>query len=157
MNKCVATLMFALVVFATPLAQANPVAPKAGVNKINSPVALLISLGMPKESLSVLLHDAHCYGIPVVLRGLKDDSFGATLAALRQLGGDAAGVVVDPTVFTTYEVHEVPTLLINDSRQVMKLMGNVSLEYSFHWLARNTPWSTSILAPYLAKEKRCHE
>jgi len=76
-------------------------------------VYVAVSLSMPPEALRALARDAHRAGARVVIRGLVDGSFKATMLRVRQVFDDrsAGGVAIDPQVFKAFGVTAVPTVI----------------------------------------------
>jgi len=81
-------------------------------------VYVAVSLSMPPEALRELARDAHRAGARVVIRGLVDGSFKATMLRVRQVFDDrsAGGVAIDPQVFKAFDVTAVPTVIAARSR-----------------------------------------
>jgi conjugal transfer pilus assembly protein TrbC len=114
-------------------------------------VYVAVSLSMPPEALRVLARDAHKAGARVVIRGLVDGSFKATLLRVRQVFDDrsAGGVAIDPRVFKAFDVTAVPVVIaarspvepcgkLGCSPQIPpfdKVSGNISLEAALKILA----------------------
>lgn len=97
-----------------------------------SPIVLLVSLGMPDLTLQVYLKQAEIYHIPVVIRGLYTDkesknadrvlgSFQDTSKRIfnllkgqnKQAQKIIGGVSINPLIFRQYGVHVVPALVIS--------------------------------------------
>lgn len=75
---------------------------------------LFASFSMPQPSLKAMLGDAADLGIPVVFNGFVDNSVIATEQAVRAIYKDSDisdGFIIDPTLFTRFEVTAVPTLI----------------------------------------------
>jgi len=114
-------------------------------------VYVAVSLSMPPEALRALARDAHRAGARVVIRGLVDGSFKATLIKVREVFDDrsAGGVAIDPQAFKAFAVTAVPTVIAS-SAEVQpcgalgcapaapafdKVSGNISLEAALKLLA----------------------
>lgn len=107
-------------------------------------VYVAVSLSMPPEALRVLARDAHRAGARVVIRGLVDGSFKATMVKVRQVFDDrsAGGVAIDPQVFKAFNVTAAPTVIAARSKvepcgtlgcaptapAFDKISGNISLD-----------------------------
>ena len=77
-------------------------------------VFVFASFSMPEPSLKAVLTDAADLGIPVVFNGFVDNSVLATEQRVRSIyeGSDIShGFIIDPTLFTRFEVSAVPTLV----------------------------------------------
>lgn len=75
---------------------------------------LFASFSMPEPSLKAMLSEASTFGIPVVFNGFVDNSVIETEARVRRIyeGSDIShGFIIDPTLFTRFEVTAVPTLV----------------------------------------------
>jgi conjugal transfer pilus assembly protein TrbC len=77
-------------------------------------VYVFASFSMPEPSLKAVLTDASILGIPVVFNGFVDNSVIATEARVRSIyeGSDIShGFIIDPTLFTRFDVKAVPTVV----------------------------------------------
>lgn len=105
----------------------NPLEDSALPSKKESrPILIFVSLSMPEVSLQALYQEAESLGAVLVLRGLQEHSFKKTASTLKRLG---IAVQIDPTLFTRYEVSQVPTFVGLYPEGVHRLSGNVSLSY----------------------------
>jgi conjugal transfer pilus assembly protein TrbC len=77
------------------------------------PAIYFVSLGIPREGLLPMLKDARRYNIPT-LRGLVNNDMRQTAAAMFELSKEDkdAGVQIDPTLFTQYNITTVPALVV---------------------------------------------
>jgi conjugal transfer pilus assembly protein TrbC len=107
-------------------------------------VYVAVSLSMPPGALREFARDAHRAGARVVIRGLVDGSFKATMVRIRQVFDDrsAGGVAIDPQVFKAFDVTAVPTVIAARARvepcgtlgcipaapAFDKISGNISLD-----------------------------
>lgn len=115
---------------------------------------LLVSFSIPQVSLRALATDAARAGIPLVFRGLVNDSLDQTAAAMRRLLGRdqalaGASFAIDPTLFERFQVDRVPTLILPlepleacDQRGCAvpahaKVAGEASLDYILSTIARS--------------------
>ncbi|WP_305810555.1 type-F conjugative transfer system pilin assembly protein TrbC [Photobacterium leiognathi] len=95
----------------------NRLLPKGDIGT-RSPVMILASLGMPKASLQALLHQASQYQVPVVIRGLYQNSFPKTVERVQSLiqpdnqAPILSGIEINPTVFKTFSVTHVPAFIV---------------------------------------------
>lgn len=90
-------------------------------------VFIFVSLSMPIESLKSLYKEAYSKGIPLIIRGLKNNSFKDTAEAIKAL---EISVQIDPNLFEKYEIKTVPTFIANHHNEVLQIKGNVSLSYA---------------------------
>ena len=75
---------------------------------------LFASFSIPEPSLKAMLIEADRFGVPVVFNGFVENSVTATEARVRALYEDEAishGFIIDPTLFTRFDVVRVPTLV----------------------------------------------
>ena len=116
-------------------------------------VYVAVSLSMPPEALRDLARAAHRAGARVVIRGLVDGSFKATMTRVREVFDDrsAGGVAIDPQVFKAFAVTAVPAVIAARSRvepcgtlgcnpvppAYDKISGNISLEAALRALAED--------------------
>lgn len=110
---------------------------------------ILISFGMPDSQIRGLLEEAHRLKAAVVIRGLINDDWRETIAAIHRLSDDGlSGISIDPTVFTRFGVLRVPTFVLplkrlepctpNGCRPVkhVRATGSASLSYFLNFVAR---------------------
>lgn len=77
------------------------------------PMVVLVSFSMPESALQELARQAARLGIPLVLRGLVDDSMEATVRRLQAFQSTSGtGFAIDPTLFSRFQVEAVPTYLL---------------------------------------------
>ena len=77
-------------------------------------IFVFASFSMPEPSLKAVLSDASELGIHVVFNGFVDNSVIATEERVRSIydGSDIShGFIIDPTLFTRFEVIAVPTVV----------------------------------------------
>ena len=110
---------------------------------------ILISFGMPDSQIRGLLEEAHRLKAAVVIRGLINDDWGQTFAAIHRLSDDGlSGISIDPTVFARFGVSRVPTFVLPLERlepctqdgcrpvKHVRATGSASLSYFLHFVAR---------------------
>ena len=110
---------------------------------------VLISFGMPDSQIRGLLHEAHRMHAAVVIRGLLHDDWNRTIKKLRSLADERlAGVSIDPTAFTRFNVSRVPTFILPLERLApctpdgcrpvrhVRATGSASLSYFLDFVAR---------------------
>ena len=123
---------------------------------VTGPVVVFVSFSMPPESLKLWLQQAHKAGVKVVMRGLVNNSFKQTAAAVAALvKKDAAGLQIDPTLFKRFAITKVPAVIVTDQSVCPStvsclpnfdvIYGNVSLDYVLEKLA-NADTARSPLA-----------
>ena len=95
--------------------------------KGNKPILIFVSLSMPKESLKSLYKEAEKQNLPLIIRGLKNNSFQETAEAIRNL---EISVQIDPNLFEEHEIKMVPTFVMLRKNEPLKIKGNISLSYA---------------------------
>lgn len=75
---------------------------------------IFVSFSLPETKLQELLAEADRMGALVVLRGLINDDINATLARISDYtkSQKSAGIVLDPTLFSRFDVNSVPAFLL---------------------------------------------
>lgn len=110
---------------------------------------ILISFGMPDSQIRELLQEAHRLKAAVVIRGLINDNWRDTIAAIHRLSGDGlSGISIDPTVFDRFNVSRVPTFVLPLERlepctqdgckpvKHVRATGSTSLSYFLDFVSR---------------------
>ncbi len=129
---------------------------------------VLISFGMPDSQIRSLLHEAHRLKAAVVIRGLLNDDWGSTMKKLRDLTSEGlAGVSIDPTTFTRFNVSRVPTFILPLERlepctpsscapvKHVRATGSASLSYFLNFVTRiGTPEERHKARNWLTTHKR---
>ena len=88
---------------------------------------VFISLSMPKQSIKQLLEQSKELDAQVVLRGFINNSHKTTAEFMQDLVTTAQyGLIVDPELFSKYEVTKVPTFVVANNNEYDKLSGNIS-------------------------------
>jgi type-F conjugative transfer system pilin assembly protein TrbC len=74
---------------------------------------LFISFSIPKTALLDLINGAKESGFIPVLRGFKNDQYNDTVKELQDIIKETQyGVVIDPNLFTQFEINLVPTYVV---------------------------------------------
>lgn len=128
---------------------------------------ILISFGMPDSQIRALLAEAHRLKAAVVIRGLVNDDWGETIAAIHRLSDDGlSGISIDPTVFVRFGVSRVPTFVLPLERlepctqdgcrpvKHVRATGSASLSYFLDFVARvGSPEERHKAQNWLARHK----
>ena len=128
---------------------------------------VLISFGMPDSQIRGLLQEAHRMKAAVVIRGLLHDDWNRTIRKLHGLADEGlAGVSIDPTAFTRFNVSRVPTFILPLERldpctpdgcrpvRHVRATGSASLSYFLDFVARiGTPEERHKARNWLAAHK----
>lgn len=85
------------------------------IKKPPSGLMIFVSFSMPDQSLKLLLQQASEANIPVVVRGLVNNSLKDTADRLTKITGEInrGGVLVDPLWFTHFNIKVVPAFVVN--------------------------------------------
>ena len=89
-------------------------------NPENVHALVLVSFSMPNQSLIETLIEAHTLHIPVLIRGLVNNSFPETvskmLSLMREASKEQAGPIdggsIDPRPFRKYKIEQVPAVIV---------------------------------------------
>lgn len=129
-------------------------------------VYLFASFSMPDASLRALIRQGELVGVPIVLRGLIDDSVEATMQRVHglydQQERQETGVLIDPTLFARFAIDQVPTVVVAEAAagactqetcpipRHVKIAGDVPLRYALDRIARAKPAYRDELRPMMA-------
>ncbi len=92
---------------------------------------VFVSFAMGEQSINQIVKSAKRHGATIVLRGLYKNSMRETIAKLA----DAAGIIIDPTLFEKYTVTSVPTFILCNEDKFDVLRGNVSIKFALEQFA----------------------
>lgn len=95
--------------------------------KNDKSILIFVSLSMPKESLQKLYGEAESLGVPLIIRGLKNNSFKETAEVLKNL---SISVQIDPNLFEEHNINIVPTFVAISKNETLQIKGNISLSYA---------------------------
>lgn len=103
------------------------------------PAIYFVSLGIPREGLLPMLKDARRYNIPPTLRGLVNNDMRQTAAAMFELSKEDkdAGVQIDPTLFTQYNITTVPALVVTCPSHHDVIRGSLPLQQALEKVAES--------------------
>ena len=98
---------------------------------------VFVSFSMPKESLKSIIREAKARHVPVVIRGLVNNSFKQTLASMKELMGEnIGGIQLDPMLFREFKVTAVPAFVSKYQNGYDIIYGNVHIDYAFDEMRR---------------------
>ncbi|MFI5343147.1 MAG: type-F conjugative transfer system pilin assembly protein TrbC [Chlamydiales bacterium] len=99
-----------------------------------APIYVLISFSVPEATWVSLSKEIENRGGAFVLRGLPHNSFKELSKRIQRLNtlGVTAQVQINPKLFATYQVSQVPTFLIQNEEKYDKITGNVSLNFALN-------------------------
>lgn len=137
-----------------------------------SALRVFVTLDMPAASLKGLADQAARSGATLVLRGLKDHSMRATLAAVQALIGERqVAWQIDPEAFKRFAVKRAPTFVLLTggaagtagassctadcplASSFVAVAGDVSLGYALQAMVRQVPGSKPHAEPFLTRLK----
>ena len=119
---------------------------------------IFVSLSMGEKALLNLAQEAKAYGATLVLRGFIEGSYAKTVQALqniisklalgRQTRGTGQGFIIDPELFSLFDITAVPTYVLAKPFQLAaqtrsqtplhdRLMGHVSATYALESFAQS--------------------
>ena len=118
-------------------------------------VYVFASFSMPDASLNALIRQGELAGVPIVLRGLVENSLEATMGAVHALYKDGerpeSGALIDPTLFQRFDIDQVPTVVVAEAAagactptdcpvpDHVKIAGDVPLRYALDRIALAKP------------------
>ena len=137
---------------------AQALATKLGVSppsKARLSVYVFASFSMPDASLKALMQQGELAGVPIVLRGLVENSLEATMRAVHSLYKEGerpeSGALIDPTLFQRFGIDQVPTVVVAEQAagvcmptdcpvpDHVKIAGDVPLRYALDRIALAKP------------------
>ncbi len=87
-----------------------------GQRSVPGHVLIFISFSMPMESLKAWSEQAQKIHAPLIILGLLNDSFADTQKAVKQMTLHShGGVIIDPQLFQTYHITQVPSAVVRRS------------------------------------------
>lgn len=133
-------------------------------------VRIFVTLAMPEASLKLLAAQAAKAQATIVIRGLKDDSMRATLAAVQSIIGESqVAWQIDPQAFARFRIQRAPAFVLvaqgaaasadnsgcktNCERPeaFVTVAGDVSLDYALSFIARTKPAFADDAKRYLKR------
>jgi len=118
-------------------------------------VYVFASFSMPDASLKSLVRQGELTGVPIVFRGLVNNSIEATMRAVHSLYTEdekpQSGALIDPTLFQRFAIDQVPTVVVAEAAagactrtdcpipEHVKIAGDVPLRYALDRIALAKP------------------
>jgi conjugal transfer pilus assembly protein TrbC len=86
-----------------------------GIIKKAPQAVVFVSFSMPTLSLKQIIQDAAYYQIPVVVRGLCENSFRKTIEKIFDLvkEDNKGGILINPVWFRKYDIKTVPAVVVS--------------------------------------------
>ncbi|EPA1042576.1 type-F conjugative transfer system pilin assembly protein TrbC [Enterobacter bugandensis] len=106
--------------------------------KSSFPAIYFVSLVIPREGLLPMLKDARRFNIPPTLRGLLNNDMRQTASAMFELSkvDKDAGVQIDPTLFSQYNISVVPALVVTCPGHFDVIRGSLPLQQALEKVAQ---------------------
>lgn len=137
---------------------AQALAAKLGVPQASDQdlsVYVFASFSMPDASLKSLIRQGELTGVPIVFRGLVNNSIEATMRAVHVLYTEGenpeSGALIDPTLFQRFAIDQVPTVVVAEAAagactptecpvpEHVRIAGDVPLGYALDRIALAKP------------------
>ena len=109
---------------------------KEGEAGFENGLYIAVSLSMPESTIINLSKWVQMWGGKLVMRGLKNNSFKETIAAIEGLKEHGVAVEINPKLFRSYDIKLVPTYVFIHEDKSDILTGNVSLRYVLDQFSR---------------------
>ena len=98
-----------------------------------TPILVFVSFSMPKASIKGWVEQARISGAAIYIRGLVNNSFKETIAAVSELVKDTpGGLLIDPTLFKKYSITQVPAVVVVNREDFDVIYGDVTLDYALN-------------------------
>ena len=122
--------------------------PETEGNLREASLYIFVSFSLGEKALLNLAQDAKRFGATLVLRGFREGSYAKTVQALTQIIlKTGQGVLIDPELYTLFNITAVPTFILTKSFQLRpeiriqtpihdKLQGHVSAHYALEVFAK---------------------
>lgn len=104
---------------------------KTGRSVEGTKAMVFVSFSMPELSLKQIIHDAAQYQVPIVIRGLYQNSFRKTVEKMFTLVKEnkKGGIAINPKWFKEYEIKAVPAVVVAKEHGVKDVVyGNIPLK-----------------------------
>ncbi len=109
---------------------------------------LFVSFSLGEKALLNLAQEAKAYGATLILKGFIEGSYAKTVKALQAIiTKTGQGVIIDPELFTLFNVKAVPTYVLakpfqlnalehNQTPMHDRIQGHISLQYALEKFAK---------------------
>jgi conjugal transfer pilus assembly protein TrbC len=123
-------------------------------------ILFFVSFSMPEESLKEWISESQKLHVPIVIRGLVNNSFKETIQRMSGLLKDnQGGIQIDPNAFKRFQIEKVPAVVIAKentcsrnqtcSEEFDVVYGDVTAEYALSKIADQndtvSPAATQLL------------
>ena len=144
------------------LSQKNPLEEMAKDHQSVSDAIIFVSFSMPKQSLEQWLEVSHQLHIPLVLRGMIDNSIKKTEAAIIPLVKKVhGGFQINPVLFRSFDIQQVPAIVVvnhhgchtdaecGDKKQFDVIYGQTTMNYALSQLAEKGEQAPQVASALL--------
>jgi type-F conjugative transfer system pilin assembly protein TrbC len=130
----------------------------ADVPVSKSNIIIFASFSMPPRSVKGWMQEGSKAQTPVIIRGLINNSFKATIEKMAELAADnQGGVQLDPTLFQRYQITQVPAVVVTNNDDFDVIYGDVKLSYALQKIADQNDSVSPIAKNALEKLRGNHE
>lgn len=129
-------------------------------NGVATPL-VMVSFSMPDTTIKRLVEQMKEVNGSIVFQGFKGDKLDVMMTHISEMGIDSGSMMVDPTLFTRFNVTQVPTFIIPnepimpctnqecETPKHIKVTGDVSLDYVFDLVERTgTKEDKAVISKY---------
>lgn len=144
------------------LSQKNPLEEMAKDHQSVSDAIIFVSFSMPKQSLEQWLEVSRQLHIPLVLRGMIDNSIKKTEQAIIPLVKKVhGGFQINPVLFRSLDIQQVPAIVVvnhhgchtdaecGDKKQFDVLYGQTTMNYALSQLAEKGEQAPAVASALL--------
>ncbi len=138
-------------------------------NSVNYyPLMIFVSSSIPKSALKDLMIQARKSGAVLVFRGLIG-SLRSTAEFLQNISKEEVAAIIDPRLFTTFQINQVPTFVVIANIQEVdgelitpkhdRIAGNITLEYALNHIIEGDGSAKEVALKHLNQlhQKGDHE
>ncbi len=144
------------------LSQKNPLEEMAKDHQRVSDAIIFVSFSMPKQSLEQWLAVSNQLHIPLVLRGMMDNSIKKTEAAIIPLVQKVhGGFQINPVLFRSFDIQQVPAIVVinhhgchtdsecGDKKQFDVIYGQTTMDYALSQLSEKGEQAPAVASALL--------
>jgi conjugal transfer pilus assembly protein TrbC len=132
-----------------------------------SKIILFVSFSMPEESLKEWISESQKLHVPIVIRGLVDNSFKETIRRISGLIKDnRGGIQIDPKAFKRFKIEKVPAVVVAKSNSCSPnqtclenfdvVYGDVTAEYALEKISDQKDNVSDIATALLQRVREIH-
>jgi conjugal transfer pilus assembly protein TrbC len=132
-----------------------------------SKIIFFISFSMPEESLKEWISESKKLNVPIVIRGLVDNSFKETIRRISSLiKNNRGGIQIDPKAFKRFKIDKVPAVVVAKSNSCTPnqtcleefdvVYGDVTPEYALGKISDQNDKVSAIATALLQRVRENH-